>query len=140
MNSALRCFSLGLAASCGLWLPGATQAATPAAMSVCPPVVGTPEGMRNVMESLGASRRLAERCEVPRGERELMQADAMDAERPCLTELAMPAREIEEALRRGEANGEAIYQRSGAKDVLCEKTREEFREGAAQIRAQRAAR
>jgi SpoVK/Ycf46/Vps4 family AAA+-type ATPase len=105
----------------------ATAAAKPPALSVCPPVIGERDMMLSSVSNVGTQKRYGELCKVPQATIQRNIKKSLDALQPCLSELGVKETDTAAALKEGEPGADEVFNRSGNKDLLCEKTREEFK-------------
>lgn len=94
--------------------------------SVCPPVMGDRSMMLGSLRTLGTNRRMAELGGVPKPTINRKVNESLEKLMPCLRELGVSAKEIEEAIASGEPDGEAIIKHSEVKELQCEQIREEY--------------
>ena len=83
--------------------------------------------MLSSVSNVGTQKRYGELCKVPSTTIQRNTAKSLEAFRPCLAELGVKELEITDALKSGEPQAEVVFNRSDNKELLCEKTRKEFK-------------
>ena len=83
--------------------------------------------MLDTVANLGTTKRYAELCKLPPAHIQRVNEASLQKLRPCLSELGVKEQEITKALKSGESDADEVFNRSGNKDLLCQRTREEYK-------------